>query len=214
MANFQVYLIKHKLDYRVYVGFTSQGVENRWAQHCEAAKQGSDYHLHLAISKYGKEQFEYETLCEISSRQEAKYIERLWIAAFGSYRPEFGFNMTYGGEGGELLGQEARNRLSTALKGNKNKLGWVTPDSVKKKQSASAFRDIAINLNRGMLGKKQSKKHAVAMLAKRGRKRNAAVYDTAEYKRIISESVRKSWTKRRIKYPESNGYRTCSRLAT
>jgi hypothetical protein len=53
----RVYLITNTVNGKRYVGKTHRASRKRWADHCSAAKRGSQYPLHCAIRKYDKDAF-------------------------------------------------------------------------------------------------------------------------------------------------------------
>lgn len=57
-----IYKITNKINGKMYIG-QSQHPERRWIEHCSHAKNNTDnYPIHLAINKYGKENFDFEIL--------------------------------------------------------------------------------------------------------------------------------------------------------
>ena len=67
-----VYLIRNAINTKVYVGQTWQTLQKRW-------RQGRGYDecslFYNAIRKYGKDNFYYETLREVSTQEEADALE-------------------------------------------------------------------------------------------------------------------------------------------
>lgn len=73
-------------------------------------------HFYSAITKYGWDCFEHIVLCEHLSSNEAKEMEYNLIAKWNTTNPEFGYNMTSGGDGtpGYHPSEETRRKLSEA----------------------------------------------------------------------------------------------------
>jgi len=95
-----VYLIHNIQNEKVYVGITKHQFKHRWDEHCDAAyKYNMQWHLSNAIRLYGKDSFYHEILAVVATEEEAKILERLWIITLRSFDSEFGYNMTYGGDG-------------------------------------------------------------------------------------------------------------------
>lgn len=99
-----------------YVGITSQNVSDRWQI------GGNGYKNQIlfwrAICKYGWDNFTHIIIKNGISKQEAIQLERSLIAKYGSNVPEFGYNLTAGGEGhtGYSPKHSTRCKLSKAIK--------------------------------------------------------------------------------------------------
>ena len=92
-----VYLITSPSG-KQYVGMTARSFNERWKQHCWAARDGSRLHLHRAIRKHGAESFETTILAESDSDEELKSLEIAKIKELGTLSPK-GYNLTKGGDG-------------------------------------------------------------------------------------------------------------------
>lgn len=85
-----------------------------------------NYAFHKAVRKYGFDNVKWEILNEDLSQEKADMWERLWIFIEKSNDPNFGYNMTEGGDGvgkanmGKIHTKEHNQKISDALKGNKN----------------------------------------------------------------------------------------------
>lgn len=115
MNNYVVY--KHiSPSEKVYIGITKQNPKNRW-------KTGSGYgtrnRMARAIKKYGWDNFKHEILFENLTKEEACQKEIELIAEYKSNNPEFGYNITNGGEGynGVKHTQETKDKISKSKKG-------------------------------------------------------------------------------------------------
>lgn len=95
-----VYIIRNKINDKVYVGKTLKLPRQRWAKHLESAfSRKTNFLLHKAIRKYGPSQFEITELSP-AMPDTLDNLERVWILILGSFRPDIGYNQTMGGEGG------------------------------------------------------------------------------------------------------------------
>ena len=97
------------------MGQTTSTIACRWNQH-KRQKAPKCPLLQRALLKYGPASFEVEELGRAFSRQELDNAERAYIAAFRANDPQFGYNLTEGGEGG-IPGLETRLKISIAKKG-------------------------------------------------------------------------------------------------
>ena len=84
-----------------YVGKTSRPLARRWRQHVTDALRGKKgcSHFWAAIRKYGAAAFDVRPLWTVETREEADEAERQAIRMLRAQDPEFGYNMTAGGDG-------------------------------------------------------------------------------------------------------------------
>lgn len=94
-----IYIIKNKINDKVYVGQTTMAVKDRIAAHFKpsTAKLRGTYKLYNAINKYGRENFYYEVLEENIPEDQLDQKEIEYIALYDSYYN--GYNSTPGGDG-------------------------------------------------------------------------------------------------------------------
>lgn len=119
-----VYMHTNKINNKVYVGITSRSPEDRWGYNGNNYTKDKQPVFYNAIDKYGWENFEHIIFAEDLTEYEAKRIEVLLIALYKSncrrYKnPEFGYNMTDGGEGtsGRICTDETKRKISERAKG-------------------------------------------------------------------------------------------------
>jgi group I intron endonuclease len=132
-----VYMHINKINNKVYVGITSRSPEDRWGYNGNNYTKDKQPVFYNAIDKYGWENFEHIIFAEDLTEYEAKHIEVLLIALYKSncrrYKnPEFGYNMTDGGEGtsGRICTDETKRKISERAKGR------VFSEELKQKFSA------------------------------------------------------------------------------
>lgn len=95
-----IYKITNKLNQKLYIGQTRNSIHRRWLDHCKSARneQDKDHNapLHLAINKYGEQNFIIEKIeeCENSKLNER---EIFWINHYNSFKN--GYNAALGGLG-------------------------------------------------------------------------------------------------------------------
>lgn len=127
---YTVYIHTNKLNNKVYIGITKQIPERRWG------KNGINYkstpYFYSAIKKYGWDNFEHEILFTGLTKEEACEQECRLIKEFKSNDREFGYNITDGGNAPSMP-ESIRKQLSQRLKGNKNCLGRVLSEEVRRK---------------------------------------------------------------------------------
>jgi group I intron endonuclease len=121
---YSVYIIKNKINRKVYIGFTSNKVSWRFNQHIYETNGGRNHHLNNAIRKHKKNNFFVETICQSKDKKTALNLEKFWIKEFNSQNCKYGYNITAGGEGttgltalkGRKLTKNHRKKISEAKK--------------------------------------------------------------------------------------------------
>lgn len=113
-----LYKITNILNDKCYIGWTGKTVKDRWDRHVkDALKIRDNRKFYNAIRKYGIDCWNVETLCEVSTIEEAKKKEIDLIEFYNSYYK--GYNATKGGDGnnGIVMSEESNLARSRALKG-------------------------------------------------------------------------------------------------
>ena len=95
-----------------YYGITGQEPENRW-------KKGNGYYtqyFYRAIKKYGWDNIEHIVLQEDLDEEEAKELEQYMIQWYNTNNPNYGYNISLGGEGspGVSPSEESRQKMREA----------------------------------------------------------------------------------------------------
>jgi group I intron endonuclease len=140
----EVYKITNKQNRKIYIGITNQGATtNRWYKHCSDANCGSDFPIHNAIRKYGRDNFQVEVI-EVIENQDYDYLkerEIYWIKFYDSYNRKIGYNLTLGGDGtfGRHHSEETKDKI------RQKALGRKVSESAKKKMSDSHKKRIYDN---------------------------------------------------------------------
>lgn len=92
-----IYTITNLLNYKVYVGQTTS-IKSRWWSHkCEARSTRAKYPVHLAMKKYGIDNFQFCIVGYHHSQQEVDLAEIHWIEFFDSRNSGLGYNISIGG---------------------------------------------------------------------------------------------------------------------
>lgn len=107
-----VYKITNLINQKIYIGYTTRTMAERWKQHIACAynpntKDGSYEHaLKRAIRKYGVSNFSIEQLEASNDKRHLAEQEKYWIQYYNSYAGSpngHGYNLTFGGDGGNGL---------------------------------------------------------------------------------------------------------------
>lgn len=123
----KIYMIRNKVNNKMYVGQTSKTLEERFTRHLQLAGNRTNRYLYDAINCYGADNFEISLLEESEFADER---EKFWIVSLGSLMP-LGYNMTPGGGGGYTLGawtEEERQKLYKQ-QGENRRGREVTPET-------------------------------------------------------------------------------------
>ena len=107
-----LYKITNLINGKIYIG-QSVHPQRRWIEHCNKANTKTDnYPIHLAIAKYGKENFSFEII-EWTENFDKREIEL--IKQYNSLCPN-GYNLARGGNSLALCGElHPRNTVSNEV---------------------------------------------------------------------------------------------------
>ena len=95
-----IYIIRNKINNKVYIGQTTQSVNERFKQHCKPSEhKRHKYTLYRAMTKYGVENFYYEIIEENIPVDKLDAKEIYYIEKYNSYVKNNGYNSTKGGDG-------------------------------------------------------------------------------------------------------------------
>lgn len=173
-----VYLIRNRVNGKVYVGQTVQAVKRRWAQHISKALAGKVTHFSNAIRKYGKDAFDVITIATACDQFSLNLKERILIRVYRSMDKGSGYNRRDGGANGRMS-EETKRKIGTAnagrLLGKKQSREFIemrvskirgrkqTPEEIEKRACRLRGRKMtpaAIEANRrAQLGKCLSEEH-------------------------------------------------------
>lgn len=110
-----IYLITNTLNGKVYVGKVEfpKTVEDRWKEHLREGKvlnkkrianPHKNYyttHIQNAMAKYENRLWCLKTIDIADSKEELNKKETFWIVFYKSHIRKFGYNLTFGGDGGK-----------------------------------------------------------------------------------------------------------------
>lgn len=127
-----IYKTTNKVNGKIYIGKACGArTKNRYI--------GSGKNIMRAIAKYGKENFNRETIDISTTQQELCEKEIFWIRKCDARNPDIGYNILSGGEGGGLSGidnqfygkhhsEEVKQKIGAARKGEKNPMYGKTAE--------------------------------------------------------------------------------------
>lgn len=169
MKKYCVYIHTNKENNKKYVGITRNSVKRRWANGTGYANCTLFYR---AIQKYGWDNFEHQVVTTGLSENEAIAEERRLISNFKSNQPEFGYNLTSGGETNKEISEETKERLSLSH------IGIKPSDETVKKRAAS--------ISNAWKNENTRQKH---------KKASEELANNPEYIKKLSQASRANWQK-------------------
>lgn len=136
--SFSIYCIINITNGKVYVG-KALNVEKRFKQHITELTNNkhSNKHLQGSWNKYGINNFRFEILENTYIEEDLNNKEKYWILHFKSYDNKFGYNKTYGGDGGRMINE--------IIEKTKEKLKGRRPSKETKKKLSEKMKDILKN---------------------------------------------------------------------
>ena len=109
-----IYKITNKVNNKVYIGQTSKTIEERFAAHLRHAANKVNRYLYDAMNYYGYENFIVEQL-EVCKKSLLDEREIYWINFYKANNPDYGYNMTIGGGGGDTFSNLPEDRKQLIL---------------------------------------------------------------------------------------------------
>ena len=93
----KIYIIRNRINDKVYVGQTTRTLQSRFAEHMNPQTKSHGDKLHNAIFRHGAENFYVEILQDNIPEDMLDDRERYWIAEYNSFLN--GYNTYMGGHG-------------------------------------------------------------------------------------------------------------------
>lgn len=126
---------------KVYIGLTGRKPQHRWGADGKYYKTQPFYY---AIRKYGWDNIEHIILSTTESLEEARELEKRYIAEYDATNPEHGYNFCTGGEindarRGQSPSAETRKKQSEKMRGERNP-NYGKPLSEQHKQRLREYR--------------------------------------------------------------------------
>lgn len=117
---FRIYKITNLINGKIYIGQTVKTMSARISNYKAGAKIKVNQVISRAINKYGFENFKFEQLYTVDSRNEANYLEKYLIAFYNTTDKRIGYNVALGGVSGTgVVSPETKSKIS---KGNTGKI--------------------------------------------------------------------------------------------
>lgn len=182
-----VYKLTNMKNNKVYIGYSSKTVDQRFYLHTKSAFNinSREYNLKLkrAIRKYGPDSFDLQTVFVTWSLQYAKEVEYELILEYNSMDDMYGYNMCNGGQGGDIKSAEQKALLSERLRNdNPSKRPEVREkisNAVKKLHDSGHYR------------KSEKWQRSMAKNKQRFKENNPTHYHTEASRKAQGESLRR-----------------------
>ena len=118
-----IYKVTNLINGKCYIGQTTN-LAKRLVSH----KKSNSSIFHKAIKKYGWINFSFEIVKECTSKEELNLMETFMIIIHKSHIKENGYNITWGGEGGDVFTnnpnkEKIREKMSKRMKLNNPMFG-------------------------------------------------------------------------------------------
>ena len=160
-----IYKAINKENRKCYVGKTISGFQQRINSHkSESINNRYNTAFHRALRKYGFDFFKWEQLHICDSIEELNKMECYFIKLYKSHTTEYGYNMTWGGDGqvkGYIPTKDTRKKLS-----DKSKESWGGNTKRKKDFSELIKTNWLKNRNKIRMAQKQGCSKPEARLKK------------------------------------------------
>lgn len=101
-----IYKTINLINQKIYIGQTTKSIDNYY---------GSGKIINKALLKYGKSNFKVEILDYCKNKEELNEREKYWILLLNSTDHNIGYNISDGGQGGNL-GEDVSIKKSKSLK--------------------------------------------------------------------------------------------------
>jgi len=116
MTKFVIYKVTNVQNNKCYIGQTSKALNYRKRAHENCTRRKEGFLFHKAIRRHGTQHFKWEVLGYCKSKEEADNAEIICIEFFQSNDRRYGYNIHSGGNGGNSVTPENRERFCKAVK--------------------------------------------------------------------------------------------------
>jgi group I intron endonuclease len=137
---YTIYRVTNTVNNKCYVGFTSNFKKRKFRHLKDANSDSTTAIFHRAIKKWGEDSFKWEELYQSRDADHTlNVMEPHFITENNSHKSNWGYNMTFGGEGcAGRLGLPAR-RAATNQQGE---ICWVTKNEIE--QSGGSIKPLSL----------------------------------------------------------------------
>jgi hypothetical protein len=142
----QIYKITNLINNKIYIGKDTSSSPDYF---------GSGLLINRAFIKYGKEKFIKEVIDETTDYQELSNKEIYWISYYKSTDRKIGYNISKGGDGGDVLTNHPDlNLIKQKISKNSPKTGKTYDEAFGEEKSKKYKENLSINNKQPLKGKK------------------------------------------------------------
>lgn len=135
-----IYKIENKTNHKIYIGQTTQGLDQRKREHFYRFRRGErDHKLYLAFRKYGFDNFEFSVICSVLNPDYLNDLEIEFIAQYNSFHR--GYNMNIGGN---TVSESTKEKLRAMFKGRK--ISWIDKIVASRKMNYATNKTLKYHL--------------------------------------------------------------------
>lgn len=107
-----IYKITNKINNKIYIGQVyNKTIYDRFERHVKEACANSKSYIDRSINKYGAENFICELIDTANTLKELNQKEIYWIKYYNSTDHNIGYNLTFGGDGGNTYLCKSKNEM-------------------------------------------------------------------------------------------------------
>lgn len=115
---YNIYIIKNKINDKVYVGKTSKSIEERFKTHIKDSVKFPHRKLYNDMIKFGYQNFYIKNLDTADNNDSASELEKFYIKKYNSYHN--GYNGNYGGDGKKLIDDKIWTKIISYINENQD----------------------------------------------------------------------------------------------
>nr|DAP76660.1 MAG TPA: intron associated endonuclease [Caudoviricetes sp.] len=134
---YNIYIIKNKINDKVYIGKTSKTIDERFKIHKHDCSKFSHRKLYKDMIEFGYENFYIENLDIADNNEFASELEKFYIKKYNSYHN--GYNGNYGGDGKKIIDDKVWLELISYINKSQDytlsklsKIFHIDPSTIKK----------------------------------------------------------------------------------
>jgi group I intron endonuclease len=121
-----IYHVTNTVNGKMYIGKTIKPFDGRWQEHIKLSRWKRGFYLHRSIRKHGASAFAFEIVDVAFAEDELNRKECERIACECAAEPQFGYNCTFGGDGGKHRDAMARPDVHERISASQKEI-WLRP---------------------------------------------------------------------------------------
>lgn len=197
-----IYMAKNKINGHMYIGKTDYTLEKRKKQHIQESKREKRRNkisgaFHIALVKYGEENFEWIILEDNIDKTMLNDKEKYYIKKYNTYENKEHYNLTPGGDGGKF-DESVRQKISKKNTGRKwtdeqrKRYGEIRTGGKQTEYQKQVMRDIertdewCSKISTSLKGKPKTEQHKQKLSKAKTKKIKLIAYNENEHYEFTS----------------------------